>query len=186
MQYLATVVRCLIGVVFLVSFASKVARRNAFQGFTASIRGMRVLPSRLTTPAALLVVAGEAAACLLLAVPVRAANVAGLMVASGLLVTFSIGIVVSLRRGVQAPCRCFGASTTPLRGRHVVRNVGLIGACTVGAAAMLTPTAPAQAGGVAVAMATGLLLGGLLTVLDDIVELFGSTSGQATGERGRR
>jgi hypothetical protein len=180
-QYVAIGIRCLVGAVFLASFVGKVAGRDAFGVFVASVRGMRVLPVRLAMPVALLAVVCEVAICLLLVLPARIANTAGFVVASGLLVAFTVGIVVSLRRGVRAPCRCFGVSTTPLGPSHVVRNLGLATVSAVGAAAVLAAADPVHPGGVVVAMAAGLVLGGLVTVLDDIVDLFGSTSRQATG-----
>jgi hypothetical protein len=184
-QYVAIGVRCLIGVVFLVSFASKVARPGAFGTFRASVREMRVLPSNVTTLATVLVVAGEAVICLLLVLPVRIATVAGFLVASALLMAFSVGIVASFRHGVRTSCRCFGVSATPLGPTHVIRNSALTALCMVGAAAVFASSAPAHLGGVAVAIVAGLVLGGMVTVLDEVADLFRSTGGDAAVLRGR-
>ncbi|NUR28377.1 MAG: hypothetical protein HOV83_21465 [Catenulispora sp.] len=75
-----------------------------------------------------------------------------------------------LRRGAAAPCRCFGASTTPLGPRHVARNVALIVACLAGLAGSLADGAlhlPLTL----VAAAFGAALGLLVTRLDDVAEL---------------
>lgn len=181
MQYLAIGIRCLIGVVFLASFVSKVVGREAFGAFVESVRGMRVLPLGLAAPAAVVVVVAEAAICLFVVVPAQIVNLAGFVVASSLLLAFAVGIVMSLRQGVRASCRCFGVSTTPLGPRHVVRNAGLTAVSGLGMAAVSAGADPVRLGGMGVALGAGLVLGGLVTVLDDIVELFGSTSGQATG-----
>ncbi|MEO3926247.1 MauE/DoxX family redox-associated membrane protein [Micromonosporaceae bacterium B7E4] len=185
MQYLSIGVRCLVGVVFLASFVGKVAGREAFGAFVASVRRMRALPPGLARPVALLVVAGESAVCVLLVVPARGADAAGLVVAAGLLTAFTTGIAISLRLGVRAACRCFGTSTTPLGLRHVARNLGLTITCAVGAGAALTAADAAQPGGATVAIVAGLVLGGLVVVFDDIVDLFGPTKRQAMDLRGR-
>lgn len=171
MEYLALGIRCLIGAVFLASFSGKVAGRGAFDRFAASLRDMQVVPSRSTRSVARYVVAAECAVWVLLAVPERAAAVAGFVLAGGLLAVFAAGIALSLRQGVRAPCRCFGVSAAPLGPRHVVRNLTLTALAVTGAAAV--PAAgTVGAGGAAVAASAGLLLGALVTVLDDILDLF--------------
>ncbi|MGC9671363.1 MauE/DoxX family redox-associated membrane protein [Planosporangium sp. 12N6] len=169
MQYLTIGIRCLLGAVFLVSSVTKVAGPNALAAFVESVRGTRLLPSWLTRPVALLVVAAEFAAWVLLAVPFTA--VAGLLVAAGLLVSFAVAVALAVRPEVRTPCRCFGASSAPLGARHVVRNVALTAAAAIGVAT--APQAgPVHVGGLVVAVCAGLVLGALVTVLDDIVELF--------------
>lgn len=171
MQYLALGIRCLIGAVFVVSSVSKVAGRGAFGAFAASVRDMRLLPPRLARPVARGVVVTEFAVCALVVVPAAAA--AGLTLAAMLLGVFAAGITLAVRRGVRAPCRCFGVSATPLGPRQIARNLVLAAVAVLGAVCGALPTAGAvRWGGAAVAVSGGLLLGGLVAVLDDIFELY--------------
>jgi hypothetical protein len=173
-HYLPLGVRCLIGTVFAVAAVSKVAGRSAFDQFAGSVRGWPLpaaVPVRLV---AALVVAAEFAVCVLLG---SGATAAGYALALVLLAGFSTAVAWALIRGVRAPCRCFGASAAPLGARHLVRNAVLAAVAAAGLVTSVTGvagTAPTgrQPGGVAVAIAAGLLLGGLVAVLDDIVELF--------------
>ncbi|WP_420719516.1 MauE/DoxX family redox-associated membrane protein [Streptomyces sp. NRRL S-481] len=159
-RYLVTGMHALVGMVFLTSALSKVLGKGAFGAFTASLGEMRLLPPALTWPAALCVLIAETAVCGLLAVPSALATRIGFTVAALLLTAFTVGVSLVVRRGVGASCRCFGTSATPLGARHVVRNVLL--------------TAVAATGAAAVAVAGGLLLGGLVAVLDDLFALFTS------------
>jgi hypothetical protein len=182
-QYLAIGIRCLIGALFLASAISKVSTRGAFGAFVSSVRGMRLLPPGRARPVAIVVVVAEFGVCVLLAVPVAAATVAGFMVAAGLLAVFAIGITVAIGRGARVPCRCFGASTTPLGPRHVARDAGLAAVAVAGAVVALS-TGPVHAGGAAVAALAGLLLGGLVLAIDDIVELFLPINSKVSGDTG--
>ncbi|MEU5427842.1 MauE/DoxX family redox-associated membrane protein [Streptomyces olivoreticuli] len=171
MGCLALGLRALIGVVFLASFVGKVSGRGAFDRFVSSVRDMRVLPARSARSVARSVVTAEAAVCVTLATPVRAVAVGGFMLSGVLLTVFAAGILLSLRQGVRTPCRCFGASVSPLGPGHVARNLTLTAVAVVGAVAV--PAAGATApGGAALSVLTGLLLGGLVTALDDILDLF--------------
>ncbi|MEU9363637.1 MauE/DoxX family redox-associated membrane protein [Streptomyces avermitilis] len=172
MPYLVIVLRCLVGVVFLVSSVGKVAGRHAFSEFVIALRQLRMLPASAVSAVATCVVCVEAAIWVLLAIPEPVATTAGFTLAAGLLTVFAVGIVVAMRRGVRAPCRCFGASASLLGPWHVARNVVLAG--TAMGAAAVPAAGPVQLGGVVVAVSGGLLLGGLTAVLDDLVDLFRS------------
>jgi hypothetical protein len=174
--YLETGIRCLLGTVFLISCCGKLVGRGAFGAFVASVRGMRVLPPVLARPVALAVVAAEAAVCLLVAVPARSAALAGFAVAAGLLAVFTAGIVLARRRGVRAPCRCFGPSRVPLGSRQVVRNAVLAAVAVTGLVAAAERGSGRPAAMVAAALG-GALLGGLVALLDDIQELFQPVDG---------
>ncbi|MCC3769324.1 MauE/DoxX family redox-associated membrane protein [Streptomyces sp. UNOC14_S4] len=174
MGYLALGIRCLIGAVFLASSVGKVTGHGAFDRFVSSVEGMRVLPARSARPVARCVVAAEFTVWAALAVPVTAVAVLGFVVAGGLLAVFATGILLSLRQGVRAACRCFGVTASPLGVRHVVRNLVLTALAITGAVAV--PTAGGTtAGGAAVAVIGGLLAGGLVAALDDILDLFRPT-----------
>jgi hypothetical protein len=170
-HYLPLAIRCLIATVFAVAAVSKVAGRAAFDQFAGSVRGWPLPAALPVRPVAALVVAAEFAVCLLLG---SGATAGGYALALVLLSGFSVAVAWALVRGVRAPCRCFGASAAPLGSRHLVRNAVLGAVAAAGLVTSVTGAAPAgrQPGGVAVAVAAGLVLGGLVAVLDDIVELF--------------
>ncbi|MFF3868805.1 MauE/DoxX family redox-associated membrane protein [Micromonospora sp. NPDC001898] len=170
MQYLTIGIRFLLGTVFLVSSLSKVTGRGAFETFAASIRDLGLAPTRTVRPLAGTVVAVEFAVWTLLAVPLPVTGVAGLLVAAALLLVFSAGIAVSLRRGTRTACRCFGASTVALGLPHVVRNAVLAALAAAAAPATLEPT-PTHLGGAALAAVAGTVLGLLVAAGDDIAEL---------------
>jgi hypothetical protein len=171
MEYLAMGARCLIATVFLVSAASKVAGRSSFREFVGSVRRMRLLRPGLVHPVAWSVVVLEFTVVGLLVVPIRLAGLAGFAISAGLLVTFAFVIVLAIKGGVRAPCRCFGTSTTLLGVRHVVRNSVLLAVAASGVATELL-AGTARFDGLIVAALSGLVLGGLVTMLDDIVGLF--------------
>jgi len=172
-QYLVFGMRFLIGAVFLASTFGKLARRGGIGRFTDSVRGMRILPERLARPVALAVIAGEASVCVLLTVPSRRTALPGLALATALLAVFTVAIALAVRRGVRAPCQCFGASTTPLGARHLVRNVLLVAAAVTGAAGSAAE-GPVHPAGALVAAASGLLAGGVVAALDELHDLFAS------------
>ncbi|MEU7487005.1 MauE/DoxX family redox-associated membrane protein [Streptomyces sp. NPDC042319] len=171
MHYLAIGLRCLVGVVFLISSLSKLGP-SSHREFRASLRAMRLLPDRLTAPAAVCVVSGELGLVICLAAPSRLLVVAGFAVAGLLLLVFSGAIAVLLRRGNNRPCRCFGSSATALAPHHVLRNVLLAAAAATGAFASTAARGPLEWAGVLVAVCAGVALGGLVTVLDEIASLF--------------
>jgi hypothetical protein len=178
-QYFALGIRCLIGTVFVVSSISKVAGRAAFGQFVSSVRGLRLPVAAPAAPLAALVTAAEFAVCVLLGVN---EVVAGYALALALLAGFSAAIASALARGVPASCRCFGASGALLGRHHIVRNavLGLVAASGLAVGAQPQQLRP---GGVVVAVAAGVTLGGLVAVLDDIVAVFRPLPNSATPPR---
>jgi methylamine utilization protein MauE len=82
-------------------------------------------------------------------------------------------VVRALRRGLQAPCRCFGVSETPLAARHAVRNGVLLAVAVTGLAGVLVgPAGPSSLAGAAVALLAEVVAGALVTVFDELVDLF--------------
>ncbi|MEU7133662.1 MauE/DoxX family redox-associated membrane protein [Streptomyces sp. NPDC046261] len=187
MPYAETAIRCLIGGMFLISAAGKLAGARAFGAFADSLRDMRLFPAARVRPLAVLVVAAECLVCVLLAVPVRPVAAVGFVVAAGLLLAFAGAVAVVAARGTRTSCRCFGTSSVPLGPRHVVRNVLLAAVAAAGAAATRA-TGHTRPAGLVLAALAGLLLGGLVAVLDDILGLFQSldTPGAAVTARGPR
>jgi hypothetical protein len=153
MQYFALCGRVLLATVFLVSASTKLRSAAAFAAFRRSTRRMAILPERLVRPAAVLVVGCEAAIVLLLATP----TLGGLAVAIG----------STVRRGIDTTCQCFGHSAMPLGIAHIVRNVVLVVVAAVAGVTAVRGGA-LEVGGALLAGLAGVLLGALVTVLDDI------------------
>jgi hypothetical protein len=173
--------RALLVGVFLISLLSKVRGKRAYADFRRSVVGWRVLSRRRSALAAAIAVAGEAAAVMLLALPWT--RWVGFVVGAGLLAVFTIAIVMVLRRGQAATCRCFGASSTPLNPTHVIRNLGLSGVCVAGAigAAVSSGRAPDLAGS-ALALATAAVALLFVVRFDDVVALLAPALSAAATE----
>jgi hypothetical protein len=174
-SYLVVGCRVLLGAVFLVSAASKLRTRGDFGQFVAAVARFGLVPAERVRAAAAAVVAVELAIPVLLLVP--ATVPVGFAVALGLLGVFTAAIGRALRRGVQAPCRCFGVSASPVGRRHLVRNLllGVVAAAGIAGAFTTVPGDP-HVGGVAVATAAGLVLAGLTVVADELVDLFAAST----------
>ncbi|MFF8957136.1 MauE/DoxX family redox-associated membrane protein [Streptomyces sp. NPDC014894] len=173
MTYVVLACRILLFGVFLAALVGKVRGRAAFREFAASIVALRLLPARASRAVAIAVTAAEAVIAALL-VPNATAPL-GLALAVLLLLAFTAGIVLALRRGRSAPCRCFGASVTPLGPVHVVRNLLLAAAGVAGLTAAVAGAAgglPPHAAGGAVASVAALVILLLVVRLDDLVALF--------------
>ncbi|MEU7041781.1 MauE/DoxX family redox-associated membrane protein [Streptomyces varsoviensis] len=168
-QYLAMWVRCLIGLVFLVSAVSKVSGRRSFTEFAEAVGVLAPVPGarRLLAPA---VVALEFAVAVLLALPVPVAFRVGAWLAAALLLAFALGVALAVRRGAETACRCFGRSTSRIKGWQAVRNLAL--AVPAALAATLGPGSQGTAAGLALTAVMGLTCGAVVIALDDIVELF--------------
>ncbi|MEU6881927.1 MauE/DoxX family redox-associated membrane protein [Streptomyces sp. NPDC046712] len=179
MGYALLACRLLVGVVFAASAAGKLRSATAFRAFEGATRSMGV-PGRLARPVAVTVVAAECAVPFLLAA--GPAGAPGLGLAVVLVVAFSAGIVGVLRRGTRASCACFGASSTVIGRRHLVRNGLLLLCAGFGAGYALTGTASTpHAGGIAIA-AVAALVGALLVIFtDELGELFGAGPSERAG-----
>jgi uncharacterized membrane protein YphA (DoxX/SURF4 family) len=181
LSYLELTVRASIALVFLVSSISKAA--NGFESFVDSVRDLGVLPRSWVRASAWLVLIGEFAAWIALAIPVPISAVVGFAIAAVLLGAFAVGIAAAVRRGAAVPCRCFGSSSSPLGRRHIIRNI-VLASFSIAGAAGVTLTGPVSPTGALVAVAAGLLLGGFVVVLDDIVGLFLPIPTQQSSARG--
>ncbi|MCC5577543.1 methylamine utilization protein MauE [Microtetraspora sp. AC03309] len=168
MEYVRAACATLIAVVFA---ASAVSKLRDFRGFARSLPTLAPVSARLVRPLALVVVAAETATPILLAVP-RAASY-GFALACALLTAFTAAIAGVLRRGRQATCRCFGASSEPVGRRHLVRNGALLISTVLGGLAPQGLPAPA---GLAVAATAGVAGAILIISFDDVVDLFARSS----------
>lgn len=171
MNYLEIGIRSLVGMVFLISFSSKIASRAAFAEFFASVRGMEAVPSTLIWPTAVATTAMEAAIVVLVAIPAYSAQLTGLAISAGLLAAFNVVILKSIRRGTRTKCGCFGTSSAPLGYHHLIRNTGLIIASLVGLT-FLSSGPIEDPGGSLVALAAGVTLGTMVTKSEQLIELF--------------
>jgi hypothetical protein len=168
--YVALWCRITVAGVFLASLATKVHGRVALAEFVSSVGSLRVLPRRWPRPAAYGTAAAEAGTLLLVAMPatVRLGFAAGAV----LLSAFTVAIAASLRRGDRTPCRCFGASTTPMGLPHLVRNLALVAVCATGLVATTSAADPASHPvGIATALVSGATVVLLAARLDDLVAL---------------
>ncbi|MFN0089416.1 MAG: MauE/DoxX family redox-associated membrane protein [Acidimicrobiales bacterium] len=107
-----------LGLAALLAFAAAMKLRD-LHAATAALAGLGFARARVWAPAA---AATELATALLLVLWPPLGAVVGL----ALLTFFTVTIAERLRRGLRAPCGCFGAvSTHPLSVVDIVRNVGL-------------------------------------------------------------
>jgi hypothetical protein len=180
-HYVLIACQVLLAAVFVIAVVGKL---RGLEEFTASIVALRLLPRPASRTAAYAVLGGEAVVVVALAVPYTVP--VGLAGAAALLLALTTGIVVALRRGQSAPCRCFGASTTPLGRTHVVRNLVLAGIAGAGlAAGAMAGEGAVHPAGVALAL-TAAGVGALIVVrLDDLVGLFSPAVAPADGQRAR-
>lgn len=175
MSYLVFASRCLLLVVFAVSLVGKVRFASFRQATIALVPRARRFASLLAGA----VIAAELAIVVLLAIPqtVRA----GLGAAFLLLTAFTVAIVLALRRGSTAPCRCFGSANSPLGTRHLVRNAILLlvaaSGFAMGDAHGGEPFGLAMAGGVAVIAAV------LVVNSDALADLFAGPLGPPRPKR---
>ncbi|NIK61079.1 MauE/DoxX family redox-associated membrane protein [Kribbella shirazensis] len=183
MEYLQFGCQVLLGGVFAVSAGSKLYTRTAFADFAAATARLTGAGTGRARQLAVGVVATEIAVVLALIVP--ALVLWGFAVGIGLLAVFSAAIVRSLRRGQRAPCRCFGASNSPLGVQHVARNAALAAFGAFGIASGLSGRTSSLDFGLACVVAFAALVGVALTArLDDLIGLFRTTT--ATSQLGKQ
>ncbi|WP_329080242.1 MauE/DoxX family redox-associated membrane protein [Streptosporangium sp. NBC_01469] len=167
MAHLIPACQGLLAVVFLVSAASKLRSGQALRAFATSLVSMLAVRGDRALPIAITLTAAEAVVVVLLAVPPT--RDAGFAAATALLVVLTSGVAVVLARGGAEPCRCFGASSTPLSGRHLIRNLLLT---AVALAGLIGPDDRHPSPWSVAVLLAGGLAGLLVTLLDDLVALF--------------
>jgi hypothetical protein len=165
--------RCAIALVLVVSVASKLRGQRELRAFRESIGALVPGLAGWSGGVAAVVVGLEAAIPAALVHP-RSAG-AGLVVAAGLLGCFTVAIAAARARGERRPCRCFGASSTALGRRHLVRNAALVLTCAAGLPGTI---AGHGAGAAATALAVGIGVTVALTIIlfDDLAELAGNAA----------
>ena len=173
MHHLLFMCRIALASMFALAGLGKLANRDAFASFVASLGPFGVPAGLATRPVGALIVAAElGATAALVCVPL-----AGGALAAALLAGFALGIVHVLRSGRAVRCRCFGAAGATVGRSHLARNLAL--AALALAVAALAPSHPLSFTGrpdAIIAALVGLGLGALITRWDDLVFLFGTTS----------
>ena len=177
MVYLVVACRAMLFAVFAAALVGKVRSRRAYADFGRSVAAFGVLPPAWSGAAARATVAGEAGVLLLLALPWTVP--AGFALAAGLLCAFTVSVVLALRGGRTAPCRCFGASAAPLGATHLVRNLSLLTLCLTGLLGGAFVAGPAShPAGLGLSVAAGALAALFVVRLDDVVALLGPATGR--------
>lgn len=172
--YVGLALRCFIAGSFAVAFLSKSLSSASASEFTLAVRTFggfkRPAISRAVAIAVIVLEAGTVA----MLVPAGTV-VSGFALACVLLVTFTIVVIVAIRRGVRQPCRCFGHTASETGPANVVRNLALLS----GSLAGLVITAVHGAGtahldplGAVLAVVTGLIAAGLVITSEDLVAVF--------------
>jgi len=119
---LGAVARVVLGLSLLESGAAKL---KDIDGFVFGVRQYRILPRRVTRPAALALACAEPVLGLWILAGPAVQLAAGL--AAVLLLTFGVAVGVNLKRGRAIPCFCHGAGSDDLIGpMTLVREAVLV------------------------------------------------------------
>lgn len=119
MHYLLVFCKITLGLLFLISFSSKL---GSFSQYVDTINDFRILPRSLNRLAAVLVLISE----LLIVLFLFKWQVMAFCLASILLVIFSAAFASVLVRNIQTTCNCFGTSQHPISQVDLVRNFGFL------------------------------------------------------------
>jgi hypothetical protein len=180
MTYLSFGCQWLLVAVFGWSATTKLVGRGAFTAFRQATA--RLVPALRghAAAAAVLVVCGELATAVALAIPATA--VAGLVSALVLLTAFTVAVASALRRGSTASCNCFGRAAQPLSAHHLVRNAFLLAVAASGLLAAAGGQAGAAPAGLVLAGAVAVALAALVVNADAIVDLFSAPPETSRGD----
>jgi hypothetical protein len=166
--------RALLVVVLATAATSKLGGPRPLHELARSLRAFGLPAALAAPPVAAAVIAGEAtSAALLLAAPLP-----GYLLAVGLVGAFTLAIATALARHRRVVCRCFGATTTPITGAHLLRNAILLAAAIAGVFAHHASRTAARADGWWLAIVIGVILGAAITRWDDLAYLFSGTDRQ--------
>jgi hypothetical protein len=112
--------RVLLAVVLVLAFTGKITSRSAWRGFTDSLAALPWLPKRRHPVLAIAILVAEGTGAVLLVLP--GTSLAGLALATALLTGFTVVPAISLRRGVELTCRCFGLREAKIGLSHILKN----------------------------------------------------------------
>ena len=173
------------------SAASKLRGGSAYRAFRDGLAATKLVSAQRTGTVAATLVAAETAvaslcaAALIMSLLTRpgapatfALRCTALACAAALTAVLTAGVATVVRRGVTAPCACFGSrGASPLSAVHVTRNACLLAVLIAGvtglAAAGPDGWRPGAAAAI-LAVAIGGVAALLLTRLDDLTALFGT------------
>jgi uncharacterized membrane protein YphA (DoxX/SURF4 family) len=167
--FILTFFRMTIALVFALSASGKARNIRAFQ---EAVFDFRLLPPRWSKAAAWVFLFLEFATVLLIVVG-GSFLLAGFALAAGLLMVFSLALLVALRRNPRIVCNCFGRTERRISSYDVARNALLL-LCALGGVWVLTLNGESlqTLSGVSI-VATGLMVACftvLVTNLRDVVE----------------
>jgi methylamine utilization protein MauE len=177
-------------VTYGMSAATKLRSGQAYRAFSAGLAATALVSRRLTGPVAVALAGAEVAVAGLCATALTmtflsrqgalagpALTVAALAAAAALTAVLTAGVAVAVRRGVAAPCACFGSGgRAPLSGVHLTRNACLLAVLVAGVAGAGIGRWPPGPAAAALAAAAGGVSALLLTRLDDLTALFGTAA----------
>ena len=177
-------------VTYGMSATTKLRSGQAYRAYSAGLAATALVSRRLTGPVAAALASAEAAVAGLCAAALTmtfwsrqgalagpALTVAALAAAAALTAVLTAGVAVALRRGVAAPCACFGSGgRAPLSGVHLTRNACLLAVFVAGVAGAGIERWPPGPAAAVLAAAAGGVSALLLTRLDDLTALFGTAA----------
>lgn len=144
MDYAVGAVRIAVGGILLVAGVSKAGDRERF---LEALDAFGIVPKMLRVPASFVIPTVEIAigALLLVGLVYRAAAAAAMV----MIAVFTAGVLVSMARGDDSECACFGAlSRSPMGPATLLRNAVLLASAALvhfagpGAPALTTPGGP--------------------------------------------
>ena len=121
-KYLLLLIRVVLGFVFIYAAVTKISDLN---GFSQAIYNYKLLPLFLVNILAIILPWVELSAGLLLVFGVSVKENSAII--SGLLVIFIIAVLISLFRGLDIECGCFGTIDGAKVGfQKILENIGLL------------------------------------------------------------
>ena len=108
--------RISVGLVFLFSFVGKV---QDIRTFIRTISTFRLFPQSFSQPLAYMILLGA----MLLGGKFL---FWGFLIASKMLLAFTIAIASALARKIKTACNCFGTGDNEISNGHVIRNIGFL------------------------------------------------------------
>jgi hypothetical protein len=110
--------------------ASGLIKLRGLRKFAGELAGYELIPRAMTRPAAAGLAVGETGCAVLLVLPWT--RLAGLLVASGLIVGFLAATSTALARGQRIPCGCFGGQgELDVVGVPSLLRTGLLGVVVI-------------------------------------------------------
>lgn len=126
--YVLAFCRAIVGIVFVVSFITKV---RDVSRFSDTIANFQIVPRSISRPLGLAVLGSEFAVVVFIIVGGQLLT-AAFTLAVFLLLSFSMALLYVLKRSIQTPCNCFGAADEPVSIYDVWRNMGFLIFASIG------------------------------------------------------